>query len=747
MVLEELGTLFLQVAFLTNAETRKTTVATELGNRLQRKGNVYHRIGIGADSRATFTRDISKIAQKMGMATADQNDEVMMFKWVHDWLDNSSHGAWIVVLDGADDFEKDGLKVALDCIPRSEHGNVLLTTRSKEIGVAFITSKERCIKVDVMIPEDAASLLSQNLTTRQMETSSDADAMSLVKALGYLPLAVYHAAAYLVHCSFLETPSSYLEDFSSNQASAEERLSWEGFTEEKGSLTPLRTFEKSFQQIEDQNAGSAHLLYLIGCFDAQRIDVSEIEQDLRPFELMERLRPLSNFCLITLDTNGKTFTMHRLVQLAIRYTLNRNGKRFGLQLEALGLVKRQYEVLQAERANKDTDGKRLQRNLQRELLRHFEVFYQYANTFHLPGWIPKLNSDDLSAVLLFARLLHRASRRAEAEYIQRLIIETRQPGSKMRAEPLLDLALSLQKRAKSPHDVRLIEASRRCREAERFALHAKATPSFMLKIKSTRALVYSDRHDFERALELQTEVFQQSTVEAGFTEDDIISAKSKLAMIQYAKGVALQQNEHIREGLDLQFQVVKAREKLICPGQSSLYLGRRFLINAQADVMRSHYALGNLKKAGPLAKMVVAERLILVGPDDLLTIDAEQDLAAVYRAQGLLGDAETLERDVLRRRVIRWGLGHDDVLHSARMLWVTLRKQSRYKDAHELVERYNIPDMEEEDVPMELCESAKEISYARETPLPNKHSREMLQDDTEYTLESWKRQKKSRADM
>jgi len=172
---------------------------------------------------------------------------------------------------------------------------------------------------------------------------------------------------------------------------------------------------------------------------------------------------------------------------------------------------------------------------------------------------------------------------------------------------------------------------------------------------------------------------------------------SNLAMIHYRQGLALRQYEHIRQGLDLQFKVSRAREQKMSLGQTSLYLNERLYINALADIMRSHYALGDFEKAAPLAKIVVARRVDLVGHDDLLTLDAEQDLAAVYRAQRRLDEAERLERDLLQRRVVRWGLGHDEVLHSARMLWYTLQKQEKHEEAHELEGKYSLTEMDEED--------------------------------------------------
>ena len=78
------------------------------------------------------------------------------------WLERSGQQPWLVVIDNADDVDMlfsppDNLS---RWIPSSPQGTVILTTRSKQVGVRFAKSKRRSIiEVGKMSDHEAGKLL------------------------------------------------------------------------------------------------------------------------------------------------------------------------------------------------------------------------------------------------------------------------------------------------------------------------------------------------------------------------------------------------------------------------------------------------------------------------------------------------------------------------------------------------------------------------------------------------------------
>lgn len=56
-------------------------------------------------------------------------------KLVHDWLRDVRNGRWLLVLDNADDVAVLCLSSALQYLPPSSHGSVLVTSRTKRTAV------------------------------------------------------------------------------------------------------------------------------------------------------------------------------------------------------------------------------------------------------------------------------------------------------------------------------------------------------------------------------------------------------------------------------------------------------------------------------------------------------------------------------------------------------------------------------------------------------------------------------------
>ena len=135
------------------------------------------------------------------------------------------HEEWLLLLNNADDTT---LNIR-NYFPRCSHGNILITTRNREIG-QHASDRQSCCHVSGMHPNDAKNLLFNIAKLREEHTKeTNAVATDIVKVyfttvrhvnsltvpqgLGYLALAVVQAGAYIFksECSLAQYLELYRE--------------------------------------------------------------------------------------------------------------------------------------------------------------------------------------------------------------------------------------------------------------------------------------------------------------------------------------------------------------------------------------------------------------------------------------------------------------------------------------------------------------------------------------------------------
>lgn len=200
-------------------------------------------------------------------------------------------------------------------------GSILITSRNRDAAFRLTNSAANLIDVPFMNKEDAVTLLCKKLPE---DHSSDDERLELVELLEYLPLAITQAAAYISVKRTRMTIAGYSKFL---------RKSESILLDDMGDLrrdptipsSVLLTWQISFDQINGENRAAAELLSLMSVFDRQGIPQfllqGENEDDLQ-FE--RRLAPLEEFGLITLEGGGRSFQIHRLVQIAIRSWLEQH---------------------------------------------------------------------------------------------------------------------------------------------------------------------------------------------------------------------------------------------------------------------------------------------------------------------------------------------------------------------------------------------------------------------------------------
>src|SRR5436190_23859919 len=101
----------------------------------------------------------------------------------------------------------------------------------------------------------------------------------------------------------------------------------------------ISTWKLSYDQIRKQNPRAAELLSIISVFDRQSVPEFILrKKNDSVVNFWMALRTLKAFALITANVEGKSFEMHRLVQLSIKKWLETNGEMERWKGEALQLL-------------------------------------------------------------------------------------------------------------------------------------------------------------------------------------------------------------------------------------------------------------------------------------------------------------------------------------------------------------------------------------------------------------------------
>ncbi|EQL35284.1 hypothetical protein BDFG_03030 [Blastomyces dermatitidis ATCC 26199] len=232
---------------------------------LSHKQHYSHILKVSARSFAALEEDFAKIIYEVtSHAGVDANptsgvkpqmNEAEMqgnIHAVHRWFSDRQTGDWLLIID---DVSLAGVNI-LGFIPRTETGNVLITSQSREIG-----GYGHLIPLEDLDPEDAVTLLlnKANIHDEELRRQTLPQATEIVKCLGYRALAVEHAGA-LIGCKGIEY---YWNVFKLDRTTVLDHPENTSIHRE----SVFTTFKLSFGVLMEKNYAAAVLLTFLGFLD------------------------------------------------------------------------------------------------------------------------------------------------------------------------------------------------------------------------------------------------------------------------------------------------------------------------------------------------------------------------------------------------------------------------------------------------------------------------------------------------
>ncbi|MGY0002472.1 tetratricopeptide repeat protein [Micromonospora sp. I033] len=238
-------------------------------------------------------------------------------RWAVGWL--QTHPGWLLVLDNVEhraDIES--------LLGQPSDGHFLITSR-RDVGWEDIT--DGCLRVDVLNPQAAVELL---LTLSGQEDQQTAAV--LAGELGYLPLALQQAGAYLRQARV--SMDTYLQDLRRDPAGTLQELAADASTER----LVARVWSVTFNRIGEQDPIAVALLNRLSWLAPDNLPREVLHAGASDRPAVDRaLGTLASYSMVTLTPT--TVAVHRLVQAVIRHAAVATGSADTWQVQIIDQLK------------------------------------------------------------------------------------------------------------------------------------------------------------------------------------------------------------------------------------------------------------------------------------------------------------------------------------------------------------------------------------------------------------------------
>jgi tetratricopeptide (TPR) repeat protein len=663
---------------------------------------------VHASTATRFDEAYKEIARKAHLP-GWHDPKVNTLQLVFEWLSGESTHRWLLVLDNADDEEvffgtKNDLlskrmgkkKPMANYIPCSSNGSIIITTRNQRIG-GRLADGAKPIAVLPLTIQEAQRLFQSKIWVDDLW--KEANVEDLLYILGYLPLAITQAAAFINENNI--TASEYLDALRASDRDIKDLLSEELEDSRRDTDLPnsvIQTWKLSFDQIRKQNPRAAEILSLMSVLDRQGIPKSILRRgDERLIEFTTAIGTLQAFSLITAERADENFEMHRLVQLSTQRWLEVEGTIVHWQQEALELLS--VVFLEGTFENWATCNR---------LVPHVQVVIGYslgtqACQLHRATILSNVSlydqtqgryemafdkcsealvarekvlgvdhPDTLTSISNLASVLRAQGKCEEAEEMHRRALEGREKVLGVEHPDTLssvsNLASVLRKLGKYDEAE---EMNRRALGGREKILGIEH-PDALISVNNLASVLRKQGKD-EEAEELHRRALEGREKVLGIEHPDTLTSLSSLASVLRKQGKSEKADEMNRRALEGRAKVLGAEHPDTLTS-----------INNLALVLQDR---GKYDEAEELHRRALLVREKMLGTEHPDTLTSINNLALVLQDQGKYDEAEALHRRALGGREKVLGIAHPNTQISVNNLVSVLRKQGKHDEAEEMHRR------------------------------------------------------------
>lgn len=670
----------------------KTQIALEYAFRCKEQSPDCSVFWIPAYEPAAFDQTLKKIGKLFQLPGIDESNANVR-ALVKEYLDNQHRGPWLIIIDNAD---KDELSSSASTemnifksLPSSSKGTIIITTRSLRLAAETVGNK--IVSIGTMNQHDAQEVLRNHLLPQL--TLDIPNVKRLVELLGFLPLAIVQAAAYMNKNDL--AVHDYIDCFNGSENDVIEILSEEfqdqsRYTETKNAIAT--TWLISFNQIKMQEPLAIEYLSFMACLLHYSIPESILPPTKSKKQFFEALGTLTGYSFLSRKTEEgyKNFDMHRLVHLATRGWLRKEGRleqstmMAVLRLAAIippgghkgreewsAYLPHAVHLLQSETLPHNLDQVRVLFDNTAKCL-YSNGQYAQAESVHRRSlqlrsqYLGPKHPDTLTTMACLAEALSHLGEFGEAE---KLHSETLNARKEVLGEEHPDVMVSMQYLGQvHAGQGRFHDAEKLHRDAYNLRIKVLGPDNpRTLASKSYLAETLNEQGNYEEAESMHLEVLQKRVRLQGEENPATIASRSCLGVSQLNRGKYMDAEETHRLVLGL-------RAAVLGPKHPHTLITRRWI----ADSLNLQ---GRFEAAFPINKEVLSIQRQLLGsrhPDTLFTHSSHANSLA---GLGQLDQAVAMHRDVVALRGGLLGDRHPHTLTSKSSLADVLHKNGSRQEA------------------------------------------------------------------
>ena len=602
-----------------------------------------------ADSNETLFSDVLKLAQLLDLPQKENREQEYIVVAVQRWLKEHTH--WLLIFDNADD-----LTLIQDFLPIGAGGHILLTTRNQLVGPLALP-----ITIDIMNSNEGtlfllrrSGLLKDDKTLAHLSSVLRMQAKKIVDEVDGLPLALEQAGAYMQEtgCDLLR----YLVIYQEQRASLLKQKSHTSsdYPESVGTAWSL-----SFQRIQRTNPLAAELLMLCAFLGPDTIpetlfinDVQHLGPTFEPLSdralLDAAVRDLRRFSLLNRNAETKMLSIHRLVQVVLKDTLD--------QVNYSQWTDRVIRLMNAVFPESDVS-----------LWTQCQLYLP-----HVQACAKLIEQGDISSPEAL-HLLEKAGRylgdrglyRDAISLLERKLIKQRHTPNVACAElvkSINDVAMTYMKLAQYPKALLLLQEAVTLSEQSLGLQHPDSAVSL-----NNLALLHQDLADYTQAEQLYRQALSINEQVLGLEHPEVAINLDNLALLY-----KMQEKYDHAESLFL--RALRIREHIFGPDSLEItytltYLGLQYREQGKYAEAETLY----------LRSLTIRERLL--GPEHDDTAQTLNNLAMLNRLQGRYDQAEQF----LLRALTIWknvrGEEHPETATALNNLALVYRDQGRLDEA------------------------------------------------------------------
>lgn len=597
---------------------------------------------LSASSEATLQTDLELISQSRGSAFRSSS-----YKDTLVWLAKSSK-PWLMIMDNADE----SLLPLSQYIPNSGLGHVIITTRNAMLQTLSYDSSH---EVKGLSESEATTLL-LNMSRHQHTASNQSLAETIAKELGYLPLALAHAGAYILIHNCLPDYLQMYRQSSANLLRDTPHLS-HGYPH-----SVAGTIQMSLDRLSDR---SKNLLRVFSQLDSRSISYNILEKSANrsfrhvAYGASQSISSQSEQYASSLESifcpSGKWIMaeFEESIGECLKYSLLRvtpqNGSRFySIHTLVQAYLRSGVEIIQGHHP----------RQLAARLLASaMTIENRYDHTVFNQSLLPHIKLVELEDITEAGDYYGFGSILQEMGDAKRAILHLERcveiwkvsPGDDTTLNAMMELGSCYSRAGNEEKALELREET--WKTCERLlGGEANLTAKAMLLLANS----YSTTGREQAALGLREKVLEVRTILFGQEDRHTIMAMNDLAN-SYSRIGEDEKALHLRE------VVLEKRKKI-------LGIDHHETVEALSNLDHSYSRMGNNKKALELREIVLDKRMKLLGEEHRDTVTAMGNLANSYSIMEKYKEALDLRILVLERRKELLGPWHRDTIDAVHNL-------------------------------------------------------------------------------